>query len=96
MSQGGLAERRERLFTVKAPQWFNPVIYSPRHHRVSRFSTPAPFPSEFPPKHGRGSDSEMGLNGSVDVCAAEYVGADKEKETKPDVVFLRAPVASGC
>lgn len=38
----------------------------------------------------------MGLNSSMNVCAAEYVGADKEKATKPDVVFLRAPVAPGC
>lgn len=42
------------------------------------------------------SDSEMGLNSSVNVCAAEYDGADKESETKPDVVFLPALVAPGC
>lgn len=38
----------------------------------------------------------MGLNSSVKVCAMEYDGADKESETKPDVVFLPALVAAGC
>lgn len=38
----------------------------------------------------------MGLNSSVKVCAMEYDGADKESETKPDVVFLPALVAPGC
>lgn len=38
----------------------------------------------------------MGLNSSVNVCAPEYDGADKESETKPDVVFLWALVATGC
>lgn len=36
------------------------------------------------------------LNSSVNVCAVEYDGADKESETKPDVVFLPVLVAPGC
>lgn len=48
------------------------------------------FGSMFTPGCGGSSDSESGLNSSVNVCAAEYDGADKGSETKPDVVFLRA------
>lgn len=92
----GLVRGGTACSLLKHPSAF---IWSSTHPDIAECRTSLPrlhFDLSFHPNTGGGSDSETGLNSSVNVCADEYVGADKEKETKPDVLFLRAPVASGC